>query len=141
MLRCNNCHHLVMLADQKNCEICFGSSIDFIDSSFIKCPQNQLFPKDSEIGYIPKLTINFDYNRKSLEIIYNYIKNRHLVAEFMDVYVNEFCMGRINMGISSELNTSVTFLVLNPKIKNIFAVLYDRANNNFWKIDMNAGPL
>lgn len=136
MLYCSNCHHLILNNAVKDCEICYSDELSYFDTNSVLCPENNLFPKDNEKGFIPNLNISFDANRKILDIHFNYLKNKHILSRSIDVYVNSFCIGRINLLISANLNTSVQFQCLNPKMIDVSAILPDIDGTSFWKIDL-----
>ncbi len=136
MLFCSRCQHIAFDNEIKNCEICYNKELAYFDFSLMISPENILFPKEEEKGYIPNIAVNYDHNRKLLEILFNYLKNKHLISRYLDIYINNYCIGRINIGVSELLDTSVIFQSLSPKIDTIYAVLPDNESNNFWKIDL-----
>jgi len=120
------------------CEICHNEDLITIDPSTVVSPENILFPKEEEKGYMPNITVSYDQNRKLLEIMFNFLKNKHLISKYADIYINDYCVGRINIKISAIQSTSVIFQSLQSKIDSIYAVMPDNNSAVFWKVILNS---
>ncbi len=138
MLFCERCQHIVFSGQLSRCEICHNEDLITIDPSTVVSPENILFPKEEEKGYMPNITVSYDQNRKLLEIMFNFLKNKHLISKYADIYINDYCVGRINIKISAIQSTSVIFQSLQSKIDSIYAVMPDNNSAVFWKVILNS---
>jgi len=133
MKHCQLCGHVV-LHTAIECAVCLNRSLTDSSAITLASPQNLLAPAEHEKGFVPKIRIAHDKNKKTTAISFSSLKNKHLECGWLDIYLETMFIGRISRPVIQSENAFVHFHIPQAKRSPVILVLPGAERLFYWRI-------